>query len=151
MTCHAEGRSSSRRSGTQGIREKQSEGEDNMPLRGSLFKKIFATRKERENIEKKQLKDHFSKQSQELVKIRKKRIEAQGKRKLSNLLADEKRMLSAAKGPTKISRFESFLGKQAKRGLTAAEFKAKRQIIKKLKKRRTTRKRRRRRRSTSLL
>lgn len=108
-----------------------------MPLRGSLFKKIFATRKQREAIEKKQLKKHFSKQSQELTKIRKKRIEAQGKRKLNNLLADEKRMLAAAKGPTKISRFESFLGKQAKRGLTAAEFEAKRQIKKKLRKRKS--------------
>lgn len=128
-----------------------------MPLRGSLFKKIFATRKQREAIEKKQLKDHFSKQSQELAKIRKKRIVAQGKQKLSNLLSEEKRMLKAAKSPSKISRFEGFLGKQAKRGLTAAEFEAKRRIKKKLRKRKsrkrikTKRTRRRRRRSTSLL
>ena len=105
-----------------------------MPLRGFLFKKIRATRKEREQIEKKQLSDHFRKQGQELAKIRKKRIEAQGKRKLSNLLADEKRMLAAARGPTKVSRFEGFLKKQAKKGIIAAEFEAKKQIKKKLKK-----------------
>lgn len=120
-----------------------------MPLRGFLFKKIRATRKEREQIEKKQLADHFRKQGEELKKIRKKRIEAQGKAKLKSLLVGEKRMLAAAKGPTKVSRFEGFLKKQAKRGITAAEFEAKKQIRKKLKKsktrRKTKRKRRRRR------
>ncbi len=103
-----------------------------MPLRGALFKRIFATRKEREGIEKKQLASHFRQQSQELAKIRKKRIEEQGRAKLRGLLADEKRMLKAAKSPSKISRFEGFLAGQAKRGLTAAEIEAKKRIKKQL-------------------
>ncbi len=129
-----ERRSSNRRSGIPGIAERGRKGSDSMPLRGSIFKKVFATRKERQSIEKKQLADHFRSQGQELAKIRKQRIEAQGKAKLKNLLADEKRMLAQAKGPSKVSRFEGFLKKEAKKGISAAEFQAKKQIRKQAKK-----------------
>lgn len=100
--------------------------DDNMPLRGLLFKKIFATRKEREAIEKKQLASHFKKQSTKIAKIRKERIEAEGKASLRKLLAGEKARLKAAKSTTRTSRFERLLKKEAKAGVAAtARFTAK--------------------------
>lgn len=116
-----------------------------MPFRGLLFKKILATKSQRQAIEKKQLSEHFKKQSNEISKLRKRRIQEEGKAKLRNLLAEEKRKLKVAKSTTKLSRLEGFLAKEAKKGARFTAHKSLKLAKKTLtKKKRRTRRRRRR-------
>lgn len=102
-----------------------------MPLRGSLFIKLKKLKAKRQKAEGKKFKKEVKSEAASLKILRKTRIKEEGRSLLKQQISKEKARIKAARGPTKIGRIEGFLLKQTRKGLTAAEKKA----IKEIKKR----------------
>lgn len=90
-----------------------------MPLRGALFREIQKLKAQRAKAEQSKFQREVVQETKTLKKLRTQRIQQEGRSALKRQIAIEKARIAMAKKPSRIGKLESFLAREAKKGVKA--------------------------------